>query len=57
MIFRWLRAQGAPVPTTRVVSVDEVEKALPSGTVRVDPAQRRATIARRRVAVRRRFPR
>ena len=57
MIFRWLRAQGAPVPTTRMVGVDELERTLPPGTVRVDPAQRRATIARRRASVRKRFPR
>jgi hypothetical protein len=57
MIFRWLRAQGAPVPTTRVVSVGDLERALPPGTARVDKAERRATIARRRAAVRRRFPR
>jgi hypothetical protein len=57
MIFRWLRAQGAPVPTTRVVTVGELDGALPPGTVRVDHDERRATIARRRAAVRRRFPR
>jgi hypothetical protein len=57
MIFRWLRAESAPVPTTRVVAVDALDGALPSGTVRVDPAERRATIARRRAGVRKRFPR
>jgi hypothetical protein len=57
MIFRWLRAQGAPVPTTRVVAVDELAATLPAGTARVNQAQRRAIIARRRAAVRRRFPR
>jgi hypothetical protein len=57
MIFRWLRAESAPVPTTRAVAVDALDGALPSGTVRVDPAERRATIARRRAGVRKRFPR
>jgi hypothetical protein len=56
-IFRWLRAQGAPVPTTSVVGVDELATRLPTGTVRVDAAERRAIVARRRAAVRRRFPR
>ncbi len=57
MIFRWVRAQGAPVPTTRVVSVAKIDAALPAHTARVDPTRRRAIIARRRSAVRRRFPR
>ncbi len=57
MIFRWLRAQSAPVPTTRVVSFDELATALPARTTRVDQTTRRALIARRRAAVRRRFPR
>ncbi len=57
VIFRWLRARGAPVPRTRVVALSELAAALPAGTVRVDAAQRRAVIARRRAAVRRRFPR
>ena len=57
MIFRWVRAQGAPVPTTRLVTVDELTGTFLAGTARVDKAQRRATIARRRTAVRRRFPR
>ena len=57
MIFRWLRAQGAPVPTTYMVRCDELTATLPAATVRVDHAGRRDTIARRRAAVRRRFPR
>ena len=32
MIFRWVRAQGAPVPTTRVVSVAKIDAALPAHT-------------------------
>ena len=57
VIFRWLRAEGAPVPTTRVVAVEELATTLPARTVRVDATQRRAIVARRRAAVRRRFPR
>ncbi len=57
VIFRWLRARGAPVPTTRVVAVDDLATTLPERTARVDAAQRRAIVARRRAAVRRRFPR
>jgi hypothetical protein len=56
-IFRWLRADGAPVPVTRVVAVDEVLRALPAGTARVGPDERRAVIAGRRAGVRRRFRR
>ncbi|HVC69230.1 MAG TPA: DUF1214 domain-containing protein [Acidimicrobiales bacterium] len=57
MIFRWLRATDAPVPATRVVKFAELAAALPADTSRVDPEDRAATIARRRSAVRRRFPR
>jgi len=57
VIFRWLRAQDAPVPRTRVVALSDLTATLPVGTARVDAAQRRAVIARRRAAVRRRFPR
>jgi len=45
------------VPTTRVVAVDDLATTLPERTARVDGAQRRAIVARRRAAVRRRFPR
>jgi hypothetical protein len=54
MIFRWLRASSAPVPSTRVVKYDEIDEALPDAA-RVTPEQRAATVARRRAAVRRRF--
>jgi len=57
MIFRWLRATGAPVPATRLVKVADLAALLPAGTARVDAAARAATLARRRSAVRRRFPR
>jgi hypothetical protein len=57
VIMRYVRASSAPVPTTRLVPFDRLDGALPAGTVRVDPAQRRRTIAARRAGVRRRFPR
>jgi hypothetical protein len=57
MIFRWLRAADAPVPSTRVVKLADLAAVLPPGTARVDPAARAALLARRRAAVRRRFPR
>jgi hypothetical protein len=57
MIFRWLRADGAPVPTTRVVPVAELEEALPPGTPVVDAGERRRVLEGRRAAVQRRFPR
>jgi hypothetical protein len=56
-IFRWVRADGAPVPQTRVVRLADLRGALPPGTAMVDPQTRRATIARRRAGVRRRFSR
>jgi hypothetical protein len=57
MIFRWLRAAGAPVPATRVLARADLPAALPAGTAMVDASTRAATMARRRLAVRRRFPR
>jgi hypothetical protein len=57
MIFRWVRATEAPVPATRVVPLADLTAAVPPSTVMVDAATRAATVARRRSAVRRRFPR
>jgi hypothetical protein len=57
MIFRWLRAADAPVPSTTLVDLADLPAALPPGTALVDPVARAATLARRRSAVRRRFPR
>jgi hypothetical protein len=57
MIFRWLRADHAPVPETRTVPRAEVDRHLPAGTARVDAAQRHAVLDERRAAVQRRFPR
>lgn len=57
MIFRWVRADHAPVPTTRVVPLGALDAELPAGTARVDPAGRRRTVEARRAAVERRYPR
>ena len=57
MIFRWLRADGAPVPATRVVPLSELAVTLPPDTARVDAGQRGQVLEERRAAVRRRFPR
>jgi hypothetical protein len=57
IIFRWLRADDAPVPRTRLVRLDELAGVLPPDTALVDPATRAVTIRRRRAGVRRRFPR
>jgi len=57
MIFRWLRADGAPVPSSRVVPFAQLTRTLPSGTARVDAVQRARVLEERRAAVRRRFPR
>jgi hypothetical protein len=57
-IFRWVRSAGAPpVPDTRVVRLDELDRFLPATAARVDPAARQQVIASRRAAVRRRFAR
>ncbi len=56
-IFRWLRAAEAPVPATSVVKMADLPSVLPPGTAMVDAAARAAILARRRSAVRRRFPR
>ena len=57
MIFRWLRAAGAPVPVVRTVPFAELGAALPEGTARADPVARRRVVEARRAAVQRRFPR
>jgi len=57
MIYRWNQADGSPIPSTRLVRMDEVDELLPAGTPRVDPAQRRATIEMRRAHMRRRIDR
>ncbi|MFQ5515132.1 MAG: DUF1214 domain-containing protein [Myxococcota bacterium] len=57
MIFRWLRADEAPVPRTRLLSLSELDAALPASTARVDSRTRSRQLAVRRAHVRRRFSR
>ncbi len=57
MIFRWLRAAHAPVPSVRVVATDELRAALPGGTTLIGADERELVLEGRRAAVRRRFPR
>jgi hypothetical protein len=57
MIFRWLRADGHPVPSTRLIPLDAIGDNLPSTTRRIAPEERGEVIAQRRAGVRRRFRR
>jgi hypothetical protein len=57
MIFRWLRADAAPVPAVRVLPFADLADALSPGAPRVGGEERRRELAARRAAVERRFPR
>ena len=57
IILRCVRTDTAPVPTTRLVPFDRLDEELPTGTRRVTPDERAATIDVRRRAVSRRFAR
>jgi hypothetical protein len=57
VILRCVRTESAPVPQTRVVRFEDIAASLPPGTRRVDPEERRRTIAARRLAVSKRFSR
>jgi hypothetical protein len=57
MIFRWLRADHAPVPEVRVVPTAELRSALPPGVRAIDAEERHRVLEARRAAVHRRFPR
>jgi hypothetical protein len=52
---RFLRAEAAPVPTFRVVPIDDVRDALPAETPRIDSVTRAEQLAQRRWAVWKRF--
>jgi hypothetical protein len=56
MIFRWLRAEAAPVPEVRVLPFADLMDALPR-SVRVGAEERRQVLDARRTAVERRFRR
>lgn len=55
MVLRWVVSDSAPEPRCTVVPHDRIRDHLPPDTPVVSPAERAATIARRRDAVRRRF--
>jgi hypothetical protein len=55
IIFRWQGAASSPETLQRVVPIAELREHLPPDTPRVDAAARRASIAKRRRHVARRF--
>ena len=55
MLLRCVRTETAPVPSTRVVKVDEVRSALPPETTMTTPEERAKVVAARRRAVHERF--
>jgi hypothetical protein len=57
VILRCVRTETAPVPTTRVVPFDQIDKALPADSHRISPEERGAVIEARRIAVSNRFGR
>lgn len=57
MILRCVRTETAPVPSTTLVALSDLDGALPAGTARVTPAERAATLAARRRAIAERFGR
>ena len=57
VILRCVRTETAPVPTTRVVPFDQIDKALPADSRRISPGERAGIIEARRVAVSNRFGR
>ena len=57
MICRFVRADLVPVPTTELVALAELPERLPPDTPMTDAVARAEVVARRRAAVRRRFPR
>jgi hypothetical protein len=57
MLLRCVRTETAPVPSTRVVKVDDVVSALPAGSAMTTPEERARVIEGRRRAVYERFHR
>ncbi|MBJ7340001.1 DUF1214 domain-containing protein [Mycolicibacterium sp.] len=55
MLLRCVRTDTAPVPSTRVVKIDDVVSALPPDTTMITPEQRATVIDGRRHAVQARF--
>jgi hypothetical protein len=54
--YRWVWSRSNPHPTLRRVRFDEIAAALPAGTVRITPEERRREIAARQAHVARREP-
>lgn len=55
MLLRCVRTETAPVPSTRLVKIDEVQAAMPAGTTMTTPAERAKVIEARRQSVHERF--
>jgi hypothetical protein len=55
MLLRCVRTETAPVPSTRVVNIDDVRSALPLETTMTDPDERALVVEARRRAVHERF--
>ncbi|WIM90469.1 DUF1214 domain-containing protein [Candidatus Mycobacterium wuenschmannii] len=55
MLLRCVRTESAPMPSTRVVRVDEVRASLPAGTAMTAPEERARVLDARRRAVHERF--
>jgi hypothetical protein len=55
MLLRCVRTETAPVPSTRVVKVDDARSALPPETTMTTPEERALVLAGRRRAVHERF--
>jgi hypothetical protein len=55
MLLRCVRTETAPVPSTRLVQIGEVQAAMPAATTMTTPDERATVIAVRRHAVHERF--
>ncbi len=56
LVYRWVWTRTNPVPTSRVLPSTELPAALPADHPRIDAAERRRRLARRREAACLRFP-
>jgi hypothetical protein len=55
--YRWIWSKNRPKPRARVVPLSELREHLPEDTPAVTPEERRAAIARRQLAIQKRFRR
>ncbi len=53
---RWVESEGFPTPRTTLVKVADLPRLLPAGARRINGAQRREQLRRRKIGVDRRFP-